>query len=167
MAGIMLGQEFIDEVIARNDIVSTISRYVTLTRRGNNYWACCPFHMEKTPSMSIKEDGQFFKCFGCGVGGNVISFIMGIENVDFFQAIEILCKNAGIELPSLEENSEMKEKKRLRDRLLTILSLSTEFYINNLSNPKAQAHIDYLNTETIKRRVNFLICLISLKLEHL
>ena len=145
MAGIMLGQEFIDEVIARNDIVSTISRYVTLTRRGNNYWACCPFHMEKTPSMSIKEDGQFFKCFGCGVGGNVISFIMGIENVDFFQAIEILCKNAGIELPSLEENSEMKEKKRLRDRLLTILSLSTEFYINNLSNPKAQAHIDYLN----------------------
>ena len=75
-----LNQEFIDEVIAKNDIVSVISKYITLTRRGNNYWACCPFHMEKTPSLSVKAEDQFFKCFGCGVGGNVIQFIMLIEN---------------------------------------------------------------------------------------
>jgi DNA primase len=58
--------EFLEEVKAKNDIVDVVSKYVTLNRRGNNYWACCPFHNEKTPSFSVKQDGQFFKCFGCG-----------------------------------------------------------------------------------------------------
>lgn len=142
-----LNQDFIDEVIAKNDIVSVISKYVNLTRRGNNYWACCPFHMEKTPSMSVKAEDQFFKCFGCGVGGNVIQFVMQIENVDFMTAIEILCKNAGMEMPTLEENSEMQAIKKHRDTLLNILLDSSNFYIENLKNPKAQAQIDY-----IKRR---------------
>ena len=142
-----LNQEFIDEVIAKNDIVSVISKYITLTRRGNNYWACCPFHMEKTPSLSVKAEDQFFKCFGCGVGGNVIQFIMLIENVDFIKAIEILCKNAGMEMPTLQENSEMQAQKKHRDNLLNILSSSSEFYINNMKNPKAQPQLDY-----IKRR---------------
>ena len=140
-----LNQEFLDEVFAKNDIVSVVSKYVNLTRRGNNYWACCPFHMEKTPSMSIKAEDQFFKCFGCGVGGNVIQFIMQIENVDFIKAVEILCKNAGMEMPTLEENSQMQAQKQHRDNLLNILKASCEFYQNNLSNSKAQAHMDYIN----------------------
>lgn len=151
-----LNQDFINEVIAKNDIVSVISKYVNLTRRGNNYWACCPFHMEKTPSMSIKAEDQFFKCFGCGVGGNVIQFIMQIENVDFIKAIEILCKNAGMEMPTLQENSEMQTIKKHRDTLLNILLDSSNFYISNLNNPKGEAQLSYikkraLNQEMIKK----------------
>ena len=96
-------QAFLDEIVAKNDIVSVISKYVTLTRRGSNYWACCPFHMEKTPSFSIKQDGQFFKCFGCGESGNVITLVMKMENVDFMTAVEILCKNCGMSMPSASE----------------------------------------------------------------
>lgn len=140
-----INQEFIDEVLSKNDIVDVISRYVTLSRRGNNYWACCPFHMEKTPSMSVKQDGQFFKCFGCGEGGNVISFLMKIENIEFLQALEILCKNAGMQMPTLEESNEMMAKKKLRDRLLNIVTDSCNFYIDNLNNPKAKTHVDYIN----------------------
>lgn len=145
MSNKRINQEFIDEVIAKNDIVTTVSKYVTLSRRGNNYWCCCPFHMEKTPSMSIKAEDQFFKCFGCGVGGNVINFIMQIENVDFMTALEILCKNAGMEMPTLEGTSEMQAQKKHRDTLLNILRSSCEFYQSNLNNPKANSHIEYIH----------------------
>lgn len=136
-------QAFLDELIAKNDIVSVISKYVTLTRRGSNYWACCPFHMEKTPSMSIKEDGQFFKCFGCGEAGNVISFVRKIEDVDFVKAVEILAKNAGMKLPE-EDNDEIRKKKHERDRMLSVLKATSEFYIDNLNKVEANKHIDYI-----------------------
>ncbi len=139
-----LSQAFLDELIAKNDIVSVISKYITLTRRGSNYWACCPFHMEKTPSMSIKEDGQFFKCFGCGEGGNVITFVKKIEDVDFYRAVEILAKNAGMQMPEYEGSDELKAQKKKRDRMLSILKATSEFYINNLSKVEANPHIDYI-----------------------
>ena len=120
-------QAFLDELVAKNDIVSVISKYVTLTRRGSNYWACCPFHMEKTPSMSIKEDGQFFKCFGCGEGGNVISFVRKIEDVDFYKAVEILAHNAGMQMPDYQDNEEMRKKKYQRDRMLSVLKATSDF----------------------------------------
>ena len=137
-------QAFLDELIAKNDIVSVISKYVTLTRRGNNYWACCPFHMEKTPSMSIKEDGQFFKCFGCGEGGNVINFIRKIEDVDFVKAVEILAKNVGMKMPDYEDSEEMRKKKYQRDRMLSVLKATSDFYIDNLNKVEANNHIDYI-----------------------
>ena len=137
-------QAFLDELIAKNDIVSVISKYVTLTRRGVNYWACCPFHMEKTPSMSIKEDGQFFKCFGCGEGGNVISFVRKIEDVDFYKAVEILAHNAGMQMPDYQENEEMRKKKQQRDRMLSILKATSDYYIDNLNKVEANKHIDYI-----------------------
>lgn len=143
-------QAFIEELISKNDIVSVISKYVTLTRRGNNYWACCPFHSEKTPSMSIKEDGQFFKCFGCGEGGNVINFVMKIEDVDFYRAVEILAKNAGMQMPTYEDNEEMQKKKRARDRILAVLKEASDFYISNLKTVKANRHVDYIR----KRGIN-------------
>ena len=137
-------QAFLDEVIAKNDIVSVMSKYVTLTRRGQNYWACCPFHIEKIPSMSIKEDGQFFKCFGCGEGGNVINFVRKIEDVDFYRAVEILAKNAGMQMPEYEDNDEMRKKKEKRDRILSVLKATSEFYISNLNKVEAGKHIDYI-----------------------
>ena len=137
-------QAFLDELISKNDIVSVISKYVTLTRRGSNYWACCPFHMEKTPSMSIKEDGQFFKCFGCGEGGNVITFVKKIEDVDFYKAVEILAQNAGMKMPEYEDSDEMRKKKYERDRMLSVLKATSEYYVNNLNKVEANKHVDYL-----------------------
>ena len=136
-------QAFLDELIEKNDIVSVISKYVTLTRRGSNYWACCPFHMEKTPSMSIKEDGQFFKCFGCGEAGNVISFVRKIEDVDFVKAVEILAKNAGMKMPE-DDNEDIRKKKYERDRMLSVLKATSDYYIDNLKTVEANNHIDYI-----------------------
>lgn len=148
-------QAFLDEVIAKNDIVSVISKYVTLTRRGSNYWCCCPFHIEKTPSMSIKEDGQFFKCFGCGEGGNVITFVRKIEDVDFYKAVEILVQNAGMKMPEYEDSDEMRKKKHQRDRILSALKATSDYYISNLSKVEANAHIDYIRRRGLSEEMVF------------
>ena len=147
MPNVSFSPEFLELVRSKNDIVDVASRYITLNRRGSNFWACCPFHMEKTPSFSIKQDGQFYKCFGCGESGNVIGFTMKMENVDFPTAVEILCKNAGIPLPTDTDNEEMRKKKHERDVSYRILKSTTEFYHNNLLN-----HPETLQAQYLKRR---------------
>ncbi len=141
--------DFLAKLKERNDIVTTISKYITLQRKGRGYWACCPFHGEKTPSFSVKEDGQFYKCFGCGESGYVITFIEKFENVDFMTAVEILCKNAGMEMPSFKGNEEIEKKKKLRDRLYLALNLATEFYMTNLYSLEGKKHLDYLKNRGI------------------
>ena len=96
--------DFITSVLDRTNIVSVISRYVHLDRKGNTHWACCPFHHEKTPSFSISPEG-FYHCFGCGTSGDVIGFIKEYENVDFMQAVQILAKRAGMEVPAFDDKS--------------------------------------------------------------
>ena len=86
--------DLIEEVISQNDVVEVISEYVTLKKSGRNYMGLCPFHREKSPSFCVSMDKQIFKCFGCSEGGNVITFIMKIENVDFWEAIEMLSERA-------------------------------------------------------------------------
>ena len=145
--------EFLDRVRAKTDIVDVVSKYVTLTRRGLNFWACCPFHNEKTPSFSVKQDGQFFKCFGCGESGNVFTFIMKMENVDFPTSVEILAKNAGLELPTDTENEEMKKRKHERDRVYAVLKATTEFYHKNLiENPNSE-QAKYLKERGLSREM--------------
>jgi len=144
MAGRYVNSDFVATVIEKNDIVSVVSKYVSLTRRGNNYWACCPFHLEKTPSFSIKEGNQFYKCFGCGEAGNVINFVQKLENVDFVHAVEILCKQSGLEMPTDESNEELKQKRKKLNTNLDILRLTCEFYQNNLTLPEAQVHQNYI-----------------------
>ena len=144
MASVNLTPDFLEELRARNDIIDVASRYITLNRKGANFWACCPFHNEKTPSFSLKQDGQFFKCFGCGESGNVITFVMKMENVDFVSAVEILCKNCGMQMPTLADNDEMQRKKKERDRIYQILKASTEFYHNNLINNPNSLQAKYL-----------------------
>ena len=87
-------EELIDEIKSSNDIVDTISQYVTLKRSGRNFFGLCPFHKEKTPSFSVSPDKQIFHCFGCGVGGNVIHFVSKIENLDFRETMELLADRA-------------------------------------------------------------------------
>lgn len=144
-----ISHQFLDEVRSKNDIVDVASKYITLNRRGGNYWACCPFHNEKTPSFSIKQDGQFFKCFGCGESGNVFNLVMKMENVDFYTAVEILAKNAGLQMPSEKDNQKMLELKQKRDRIYQVLKATTEFYHNNLLNSKNSIQKQYLEKRKI------------------
>ena len=87
---------FLEELCERTDLVETVSRYVSLTKRGSNYVGLCPFHNEKTPSFSVAPSRQFYHCFGCGVGGDVISFVMRVENLDFPDAVRVLAERAGM-----------------------------------------------------------------------
>ena len=144
-----ISHQFLDEVRSKNDIVDVASKYITLNKRGANYWACCPFHNEKTPSFSIKQDGQFFKCFGCGESGNVFNLVMKMENVDFYTAVEILAKNAGLQMPSEKDNQKMQELKHKRDRIYQVLKATTEFYHNNLLNSKNSSQKLYLEKRKI------------------
>lgn len=153
MANVNLTPDFLDELRARNDIIDVASKYMTLNRKGANFWACCPFHNEKTPSFSLKQDGQFFKCFGCGESGNVISLVMKMENVDFITAVEILCKNCGMQMPTLADSDEMQRKKKERDRIYQILKSSTEFYHANLINNPNSMQSKYLKKRGISEEM--------------
>ena len=92
-------ESFIEEIKNSNDIVDVVGEYVTLKRAGPSYKGLCPFHKEKTPSFSVSSERQIFHCFGCGVGGDVIRFIMNAENVSFQEAVEILAERDKIDLP--------------------------------------------------------------------
>ncbi|MBR2969805.1 MAG: DNA primase [Clostridia bacterium] len=148
-----MSPDFLEELRSRNDIIEVASKYITLNRRGSNHWACCPFHNEKTPSFSVKEDGQFFKCFGCGESGNVIKFVMKMENVDFFTACEMLCKNAGMTMPTDLDNDEMKKRKKERDTSYAILKATTDFYHQNLLNNPESPQAQYLRKRKISEEM--------------
>ena len=94
--------ELIEEIRSGNDIVDVISGYVRLTKKGSTYFGLCPFHNEKTPSFSVSPNKQMYYCFGCGAGGNVITFLMEYENYTFPEALEVLANRIGVELPKQE-----------------------------------------------------------------
>ncbi|MBR4165158.1 MAG: DNA primase, partial [Lachnospiraceae bacterium] len=106
--------ELIEEVRSRSDIVAVVGTRVKLTKRGANYWACCPFHSEKTPSFSVSQNKQMYYCFGCGAGGNVVTFLMNYESYTFPEALEYLAERAGITLPKREMTGEEKTREGLR-----------------------------------------------------
>ena len=91
-------ERFLDELLARTDIVDLVSESVRLTKKGNSYWGCCPFHSEKTPSFHVVPDRQMYKCFGCGKGGGAINYVMELENLPFREAVAYLAQRAGMEI---------------------------------------------------------------------
>ena len=113
-------EELIEEVRSRNDIVDVISGYVKLKKSGSNYFGLCPFHNEKSGSFSVSPSKQMYYCFGCGAGGNVITFIMEYENYTFMEAVRMLAERAGIELPQMEETPEERKSRDIRSQLLEI-----------------------------------------------
>ncbi|MGN1228016.1 MAG: DNA primase, partial [Christensenellales bacterium] len=141
-------QEFLQTLRDRVDIVPLISSYVSVSRRGRNYWACCPFHHEKTPSFCIYDEEQSFHCYGCGVSGDIITFIMKIENLDFLDAIEMLANRNGIEMPKYQIDTDIVEKKKKKDRFLSLLKDANEHYKSNLN--KSEKALDYVK----KRNLN-------------
>ena len=138
--------EFIRILKEKNDIVDVIGSYVKLERRGYNYWACCPFHHEKTPSFSVNAADQFYHCFGCSVSGDVIGFVKAYENLDFMQAVQLLAARAGLEVPAADDRAaeQAAEKKKKRDRLSSLMRLTARFYLKNLYSGRAEEHVDYL-----------------------
>ena len=119
--------EIIDEIRQSNDIVDVISQYVRLKRSGRNYFGLCPFHNEKSPSFSVSPDKQIFHCFGCGVGGNVFTFLMKIEGISFIEAIQNLAERANIVLPKLENNEE-SGKEELKAKVYKVNGFAAEYY---------------------------------------
>ncbi|MBQ7981241.1 MAG: DNA primase [Oscillospiraceae bacterium] len=141
-------QDFIDEVIEKNDIVDLISRYVTLKRVGNRFQALCPLHNDKkTPSFSVSPDKQLFHCFGCGAGGTVVHFIMQKENLDFMEAVKFLAERAGIPVPDYRSTAERNRAARLHDKKKRMYEMNAEagrFFYSQLIDPKNGQALDYL-----------------------
>lgn len=121
-------QDILDEIVAKSDIVSVVSEYVPLKRKGSNYQGLCPFHGEKTPSFSVSPNKQIFHCFGCGKGGNVFKFLMEIEGIPFLEAVEKLAKKANIKLPEKELSQAEKERLKQRSRYLQINEATAKYY---------------------------------------
>ena len=146
--------DLIEEIRQSNDIVDVISQYMNLKRSGRNYFGLCPFHNEKSPSFSVSPDKQIFHCFGCGVGGNVITFIMKIEGCSFVEAIQMLASRANIQLPTLESNQDTA-KEILKSKVHKVNEFAAEFYHKNLYTPNAKMGQEYvkkrqLSNETLK-----------------
>ena len=147
-------QSFLDELMARSDIVDVVGSYVQLTRKGANLFGLCPFHSEKTGSFSVSPDKQIYYCFGCKRGGGVINFIMEEENLSFPDAVRFLAKRAGMEVP--EEDGD-REAGRRRQRLLDLNRDAARFYYQMLQQPEGRAVQEYLDRRKIRRAtaVNF------------
>ena len=146
MSGRGMDPRFMQELKQKNNIVEVIGSYIALDRKGGNYWACCPFHHEKTPSFAVNESEQFYHCFGCGVSGDVVRFVQEIESTDFPGAVRILAARAKIPVPESDFDSEKAAAlKRKRDTLVKILLDTARFYLSNLYGGRAEAHLEYIS----------------------
>lgn len=148
-------EELVAEVCERNDIVDVIGQYVKLQRKGSSMFGLCPFHNEKTGSFSVSPAKQMYYCFGCGAGGNVISFVKEYENFTYREAIEYLADRAGIELPKVEQSEEEKRASDLRTRLYEINKEAAKFYYYQLKHAKDDRAYKYLkNRELTDETIN-------------
>ena len=142
MAG-RIPQSFIDDLLSRVDVVEVIDRYVPLKKTGANFKACCPFHGEKTPSFTVSQTKQFYHCFGCGVHGTAISFLMEFDHMHFVDAVEYLADRAGLTVP----RDAIPEVSQTQKALYDALQQSSAFYQQQLrSTPEA---VDYLKRRGI------------------
>lgn len=137
-------EELVEEIRLKNDIVDVVSGYVKLQKKGSNHWGCCPFHNEKTPSFSVNGPKQMYHCFGCGVSGNVYTFVMKYENYTFPEAVKFLADRAGVALPEIEETEEMKKRAGKRARLLEVNKEAAKFFYYQLRNPSGKIGYEYL-----------------------
>ncbi len=149
-------EELIEEIRSRNDIVEVISSYVKLQKKGSTYFGLCPFHNEKTPSFSVTPSKQMYYCFGCGAGGNVITFLMEYENFTFREAVEHLAERAGIQLPKEEESAEARRQADLRSRILEVNKEAGKYFYYQLKGRNGKRAWEYLTgrgltEETIRR----------------
>lgn len=143
-------QDKIEEVRAASDIVEIVSGYLSLRKRGKNYFGLCPFHTEKTPSFSVNPDLQIFHCFGCKAGGNVFTFIMKLEGVTFPEAVRTLAQQAGIIIPETDiDESQLQEK----EALFFVNRLASEIFIENLAKDAGKKALEYLHRRGLTEEI--------------
>lgn len=152
----LYGDDIIEEVRSRNDIVDLISSYVPLKRKGSSYFGLCPFHNEKSPSFSVSRDKQMYYCFGCGAGGNVFTFIMEYENFTFPEAVRYLAERAGMELPEQELSAEAKQQADAKVKLKEMNKMAANYFYILLHSKRGEKGLAYLTRrgiteETIKK----------------
>ncbi len=143
-------EEFKQKVKDANDIVSVVSKYQTLNKKGKTWWSNCPFHYEKTPSFAVNEVEQYYHCFGCGVSGDVFKFVQHMEGCDFYDALKILAENAGLAVPDFGGDGKDAERKKEREQIYAVLREAALHYVKNLSLPDAKPALEYIS----KRRLN-------------
>lgn len=137
-------EELVEEIRMKNDIVDVVSGYVKLQKKGSNHWGCCPFHNEKTPSFAVSGTKQMYHCFGCGVSGNVYTFVMKYENYTFPEAVKLLADRAGVNLPEIEYSAEAKQRADRRARLLEVNKEAAKFFYYQLRTPHGEVGYQYL-----------------------
>ena len=140
----MIDQATIQKIFDAADIYEVVSDFVSLKKRGVNYLGLCPFHNEKSPSFSVSGTKQMYHCFGCGVGGNVITFVMEYENYTFPEAVKMLADRVGIALPVMEYSGEDRRERDIKTKLLEINKIAATFYYHQLKSPAGQSGLDYL-----------------------
>ncbi|MBQ8327703.1 MAG: DNA primase [Lachnospiraceae bacterium] len=148
--------ELVEEIRAKNDIVDVVGSYVRLQKKGSSYFGLCPFHNEKSPSFSVTPGKQMYYCFGCGAGGNVFTFIMEYENYSFQEAIKHLAEKAGVALPEVEYNEEMKKRESRRNRILEVNKEAAKYFYYQLRSEQGKIGYQYLagrklTAETMKQ----------------
>ncbi len=148
--------EIIEEVRTKNDIVDIIGSYVKIQKKGSSYFGLCPFHNEKSPSFSVSGHKQIYYCFGCGAGGNVISFIMNYENYTFPEAVKLLADRAGVTLPEIEYSQENRDKQNRRNKLMEINKEAARYFYYQLRSERGKIGYQYfagrqLSDETMKK----------------
>lgn len=144
--------EWLAELKRRNDLVSVASNYLQLQQKGNSFWACCPFHSEKTPSFSINNNDGFYHCFGCKESGDVIKFVEKMENVDFMDAVKLLAEKAGMEIPEFQSSAKVKESQKQKERILSVLDFTYKHYVDNLYGKEAKLAQEYVKKRHFTRR---------------
>ena len=149
-------EELVEEVRARNDIVDVVSGYVRMQKKGANYFGLCPFHNEKSPSFSVSPAKQMYYCFGCGAGGNVLTFVMEYENYTFPEALKFLADRAGVKLPEVEYSQEARQKENRRAQLLEVNREAAKYFYFQLRSPQGKQGYEYfksrqLSEETMKQ----------------
>ncbi|MGL1632190.1 DNA primase [Vibrio parahaemolyticus] len=159
MAG-HIPRSFIDDLLARLDIVDIIDARVKLKKKGKNYGACCPFHNEKTPSFSVSQEKQFYHCFGCGAHGNAIDFMMEFERLEFVEAIEELASYLGLDVPREQRsggggqfNSGPQASSSEKRSLYDLMGSIAQFYRNQLKQPSSKGAIEYLKDRGLSGEV--------------
>ncbi len=142
-------EELIEEIRMKNDIVEVISGYVRMQRKGSSYFGLCPFHNEKSPSFSVSPGKQMYYCFGCGAGGNVITFLMEYENATFQEAVKMLADRAGVALPEVEYSEEMRRREGRRAKLLEVNKEAARYYYYLLRSERGRIGYRYLSGRSL------------------
>ncbi len=146
-----LPDRFLDELLARTDIVDLVSESVRLTKKGNSYWGCCPFHSEKTPSFHVVPDRQMYKCFGCGKGGGAINYVMELENLPFKDAVAVLAQRAGIPVPEFGGGGSARTRER-REKILEINRQAARAFHRWLNGSEGAEGLQYLQRRGLSKR---------------